>query len=173
MPKAKRAQPIVRASKPPRPAGGAAPLVHAKPKPNKNRSDGNASSHGDCIPRSQHHRSEPRDPSQPAPWRCASIIDQQAARAVTRLLHADATRTQGATVKSLTLAPHIEHKRATFAVTVETLKYLPLLRPLVDGEGLLGDHPRLTPATAYVLAYELLLGQGFGQGRKARADGCG
>lgn len=55
-------------------------------------------------------------------WRCSSIIDQQASEAVGRLLHAAATKSSGATIKSLTLAPHIVHKKPTFAVTCETLK---------------------------------------------------
>lgn len=102
-------------------------------------------------------------PNPPKPWQCASTVDQQSARAVSRLLAADETRQKGANIKSLTLAPHIEHKRATFAVTCETLKYLPLIRRLLESADVLAKHPRLLPATAYVLTYELLMGKGFGK----------
>ncbi|WIA09502.1 hypothetical protein OEZ85_008901 [Tetradesmus obliquus] len=94
-------------------------------------------------------------------WRCASVIDQQSAEALLRLLSAAETRTAGATIKSLTLAPHIVHKKPTYAVTVETLKHLPLLKAVLAAAGLLQQHQELLPAAAYVLSYELLFGQGF------------
>ena len=53
----------------------------------------------------------------------------------------------------------MEHKKATFAVVCETLKRLPAIRGAVSGAGLLEAHPRLTPATAYVLAHEVMFGQ--------------
>jgi hypothetical protein len=55
-------------------------------------------------------------------WQCRSVIDRQAAEAVARLLQAAETRSAGATIKSLTLAPHVVHKKPTFAVTCQTLK---------------------------------------------------
>ncbi|KAF8073135.1 NSUN5 [Scenedesmus sp. PABB004] len=104
----------------------------------------------------------PQQHQQPAAWRCASVIDQQAAEAVGRLLAAAETRSAGATIKSLTLAPHVVHKKPTFAVTCETLRHLPLLKRVLAAAGLPGDAaPRLSPAAAYVLTYELLFGEGF------------
>lgn len=61
--------------------------------------------------------------------------------------------------QSLTLAPHVEHKKATFAVVCETLKRLPAIQAAVTDAGLLEAHPRLQPATAYVLAHEIMFGQ--------------
>lgn len=55
-------------------------------------------------------------------WRASTVIDQQAARFLARLLDAARTRKGGATVKSLCLADGVAHKRATYAVTCETLK---------------------------------------------------
>ena len=55
-------------------------------------------------------------------WLPHSIIHRQAAVAVGKLLAADATRSGGANVKSLTLAPHIAEKKATYAVTCNTLR---------------------------------------------------
>eukprot|EP00775_Hariotina_reticulata_P011098 gene11098-11252_t len=94
-------------------------------------------------------------------WRCASVIDKQSAEAVSRLLEAAAHRTSGATIKSLTLAPHIVHKKPTFAVTCETLKHLPLLKQLLADVQLLEQEQQLSSSVAYVLTYELLFGQGF------------
>lgn len=61
--------------------------------------------------------------------------------------------------QSLTLAPHVEHKKATFAVVCETLKRLPAIQAAVTDARLLEAHPRLQPATAYVLAHEIMFGQ--------------
>jgi putative methyltransferase len=73
-------------------------------------------------------------------WQCASVIDQQSSEVLEKLLLAAETRRGGATIKSLTLAPHIIHKKPTFAVTCETLKHLPLLKQLVADAGLLEQH---------------------------------
>jgi hypothetical protein len=62
------------------------------------------------------------DPRQPGSLVCNSIIDRQAARALQTLLEADAGQRRGATLKSLTLAPHIAEKKATYAVTCQVLK---------------------------------------------------
>ncbi|KAK2080655.1 hypothetical protein QBZ16_000509 [Prototheca wickerhamii] len=64
-------------------------------------------------------------------------------------------------MKSLTLGPHIQAKRATHAVTVETVRHLFLLRKVVAASGVLERFPRLTESVAYVLAYDALLGEGI------------
>jgi len=53
---------------------------------------------------------------------CFNIIHRQAAYAVRRLVTADKARAKGASLKSLTLAAHIENKKATYAVTCQVLK---------------------------------------------------
>ena len=117
--------------------------------------------------------------------RCQSDVDQQASDAVHRLLQASRSKSRGASIRSLTLAPHITAKKAVHAVTCETLKCelavmqaavpaavqelcinqschcadLPLLRDLLDDTGVLQQLPDLRPATGYVLAFEMLFGQ--------------
>ena len=88
-------------------------------------------------------------------------MDRQAARAVQQLLQADASGRGGASIKSLTLAPSIEAKKATHAVTCQTLKLLPVLKQLLEGCSLLQQHPQLQLETAYVLVYEILFGEGL------------
>jgi len=88
-----------------------------------------------------------------------SVTHRRAAFAVARLLAADASGRDGASLKSLTLAPHIENKRAVYAVTVETLKHVPVLEKLYNSSGL--EHTSLPPAAAYVLCQDLLWGQGL------------
>ena len=121
--------------------------------------------------------------------RCQSDVDQQASDAVHRLLQASRSKSRGASIRSLTLAPHITAKKAVHAVTCETLKCelaamqdgwqlpcqlqskssaptqscpctdLPLLRDLLGDTGVLQQMPDLRPATGYVLAFEMLFGQ--------------
>jgi len=83
---------------------------------------------------------------------------RQAAHAVGRLLNADATGHDGASLKSLTLAPHIVNKKAVYAVTIETLKHVPVLEQLVQRGNVLAAAPGLTNPVAYVLIRELLWG---------------
>ncbi len=136
--------------------------------------------------------------SRPAPkqqlpkkrWlRCQSDVDQQASDAVHTLLQASRSKSRGASIRSLTLAPHITAKKAVHAVTCETLKCefaamqdgwqppcqlhckssastlschctdLPLLRDLLGDTDVLQQTPDLRPATGYVLAFEMLFGQ--------------
>ncbi|BDA47879.1 probable 28S rRNA (cytosine-C(5))-methyltransferase [Coccomyxa sp. Obi] len=104
-----------------------------------------------------------RDGSASASWHAASVVDRQAASAIAKLLHADATGMGGASLKSLTLGPTIQAKKATYAVTCETLRMLPVLRVLVTSSGLLRHDPRLSQETAFVLCYELLFGEGLRQ----------
>jgi hypothetical protein len=90
------------------------------------------------APRAHHAAAWPHNQ-----WRCASVIDQQSAEALHRLLAAAETRTAGATIKSLTLAPHIVNKKPTYAVTVETLKHLPLLKAVIAAGKLLLQHEQV------------------------------
>ncbi len=71
--------------------------------------------------RQSQHQSSGSPPS----WRCISTVHQQAAFAVQRLLEADSSRKHGASLKSLTLAPHVVAKKATYAVTCQVLKCEP------------------------------------------------
>ena len=89
------------------------------------------------------------------------MVDRQAAKVVQQLLQADASGRGGASIKSLTLAPTIDAKKATYAVTCQTLKLLPILKQLLEGCSLLQQHPQLQPETAYVLVYEVLFGEGL------------
>jgi putative methyltransferase len=88
-------------------------------------------------------------------------VDRQAAWALQQLLRADASGKGGASIKSLTLHPSVEAKKATYAVTCQTLKLLPVLQQLLEASGLLQSHPELQSATAYVLVYEVLFGEGL------------
>ncbi len=93
----------------------------------RKRPEGSASAHKKPKQASQPQReqAQPRSTAHHQPnnrLTCISIVDKQAAAALTTLLRADSGRAHGATLKSLTLAPHIEAKKATYAVTCQTMK---------------------------------------------------
>ncbi|GFR46288.1 hypothetical protein Agub_g7844, partial [Astrephomene gubernaculifera] len=101
-------------------------------------------------------------------WQPISVVHQQAAFAVQRLLEADSQRKHGASLKSLTLAPHVVAKKATYAVTCQVLKFSRLLEQLDQLTQLSSSRPKLGKYVALVLVYELLGGEGLE--RKGQAE---
>lgn len=109
-----------------------------------------------------------------SPRRTARLVPidtsvRQAAHALERLLSADAARRHGASLKSLTLAPHIRNKRAVHAITVETLKHLPVLERSLEGVPPTSLN-RLGRTTALVLVREMILGHGLRCGNAGPAE---
>jgi 25S rRNA (cytosine2278-C5)-methyltransferase len=111
-------------------------------------------SHKRPVPSSVSVQSKHRENKELYP---TDISLRQASQAVSRLLAADAARCNGASLKSLTLAPHVRNKRAVHAITVETLKYTQVLERLLKSARVSG----LPLATALVLSRELLFGPGL------------
>lgn len=70
---------------------------------------------------------------------------------LTQMLEADRTKRNGASVKSLVLGSDMKAKKATYAVTVNTLRHLPILHDIIQSCKLLESHPRLEEAAALVL----------------------
>lgn len=89
-----------------------------------------------------------------------SCCDWQASAIVKKVWTSNAAKSGGATIKSLSLAPHVQAKKATHAVVCETLRHLELLKHVERAAGLCTRYPRLAPECALVLLYDLLLGQG-------------
>eukprot|EP00897_Mesotaenium_endlicherianum_P009684 jgi/Mesen1/8744/ME000052S08166 len=94
------------------------------------------------------------------PERVAGIVRRQAAGALGKLLAADAAKKGGASIKSLTLAPTIVAKKATYALTCQTLRYLGVVKELLATTDLLSGKKKMRAEMAYVLVYDLVLGQG-------------
>eukprot|EP00850_Spirogloea_muscicola_P000603 SM000002S05683 [mRNA] locus=s2:1487313:1491459:- [translate_table: standard] len=91
----------------------------------------------------------------------------QVASILARVLAADASRSDGASIKSLALAPAVVAKKATYALTCETLRYLPVLKEVVAATDLLKSSAKMQAELAYVLVYDLLFGQGLVPAGKA------
>ncbi|CAI5972245.1 unnamed protein product [Closterium sp. NIES-65] len=88
----------------------------------------------------------------------SSRVHAQAAAAVERILRANETRRGGCAVKGLTLAEGNVAKRATHAVTCETLRYLPVIKDLIAATGLVNSNwMKAKPHLVYVLVYDLVV----------------
>eukprot|EP00958_Prasinococcus_capsulatus_P006192 scaffold591_cov372-Prasinococcus_capsulatus_cf.AAC.3 len=91
-------------------------------------------------------------------------IHRQAAAFVHKLVVADATKRKGVSVKTLTLGDaSVVNPKATYALTVETLRYLSLLEQLVEaagGEEAICGERHLPPQLLHVLIYDTIFGQG-------------
>ncbi|KAL4452334.1 hypothetical protein ABPG75_007996 [Micractinium tetrahymenae] len=136
---------------------------HQKPQkqPRTQPQNGNsAASSGGGGGRQRQPKGQQQRRQEPTGLRPTSAVHSQAAYAVRRLLDADTSKRGGVSLKSLTLAPHITAKKATYAVTCEVLKHLPVLQQLLEATQLVERGRGLTQPVAYVLAYELLFGEG-------------
>ena len=112
----------------PRPPGGSKKRKesggeHEQPAPQRRRSQPSGGGGG-----RQHHGSGGGS-REPPGLRLTSPVHSQAAYAVRRLLEADASKRGGVSLKSLTLAPHIQAKKARRAGDKGPARCLPLLRP--------------------------------------------
>ena len=98
---------------------------------------------------------------------------QDASRAVATLLASAARRHRGSSIKALTLAAQVRHKRATHAVTCETIRHVRAIKTLFvdvgdplealtrdpeESSGREGDQAWRARAEAYAYAYDLLFG---------------
>ncbi|KAK9862723.1 hypothetical protein WJX84_008837 [Apatococcus fuscideae] len=93
-------------------------------------------------------------------WACSSVVDRQAAFALEKILEAHRTKRRGVSLKSLTLGSNIEAKKATFAVTTESIKYLQIIDAILDRSQILKECSQLARPSAVILVYELLFGEG-------------
>lgn len=83
------------------------------------------------------------------PWSCCSVVDKQAALAVKKTLATHASNRQGASLKSLVLAPHVKAKKATFKVALNTLRYLTAIKKLLADTEILQVN-RYTHSASYL-----------------------
>lgn len=89
-------------------------------------------------------------------------IYRQASAAIVRLLNADLSKRKGSSVEALTLAPAVLAKKATHALTCQTLRYLPVLKELLQGfEFSFAKRAKVREELLYVLVYDLLFGEGL------------
>lgn len=100
---------------------------------------------------------------------CVNAIHNHAAYSVRRMV--ESSGSNHLNLKSLTLAPHIENKKAVHAVTCEVLKNLSTIKEVIARTTEMNDvMEAIGSYNTYVLVYEVLMGQGLGRQRKGPAE---
>jgi putative methyltransferase len=101
---------------------------------------------------------------------CINAIHCHAAFAVRRMVESSGSQ-HHLNLKSLTLAPHIEQKKAVHAVTCQVLKHLSTIKDVIARtSGMAQVTETIGSFNAYVLVYEVLMGQGLRRQRKGPAE---
>jgi hypothetical protein len=101
---------------------------------------------------------------------CMNAIHNHASFAVRRILESSGSSNH-LNLKSLTLAPHIDNKKAVHAVTCQVLKHLITLKDVISRTREMEQAiEAIGLYNAYVLVYEVLMGQGLGRARKGEAE---
>ena len=101
---------------------------------------------------------------------CMNAIHNHASFAVRRMLESSGTSNH-LNLKSLTLAPHIENKKAVHAVTCQVLKHMITIKDVISRTCQMEQViEAIGLSNAYVLVYEVLIGQGLGRARKGEAE---
>ena len=98
------------------------PVPAAKPKPAADQPQARHTPAAGAAAKRKPAKVEPKTQDE---WVPHSAVVRHAAEALAKLLAADESRSGGKTIKSLTLAPHIKEKKATFALTCQTLRCEP------------------------------------------------
>ncbi|XP_038898177.1 28S rRNA (cytosine-C(5))-methyltransferase-like isoform X1 [Benincasa hispida] len=91
--------------------------------------------------------------------RSAYFARREAAKILRRVLEGDAQRRAVASIKSLVYAPSVRNKKGTFALVCKTLKYLPVIKDVLEAADLLSNKWKRQKELIYVIMYDILLGQ--------------
>uniref|UniRef100_A0A0A0L2U2 SAM-dependent MTase RsmB/NOP-type domain-containing protein n=1 Tax=Cucumis sativus TaxID=3659 RepID=A0A0A0L2U2_CUCSA len=91
--------------------------------------------------------------------RSAYFARREAAKVLRRVLEGDAQRRAIASIKTLVYAPSVRNKKGTFALVCKTLKYLPVIKDVVEAADLLSNKWKRQKELIYVIMYDILLGQ--------------
>ncbi|KAL9226897.1 hypothetical protein vseg_002657 [Gypsophila vaccaria] len=93
--------------------------------------------------------------------RSAYFGRREAAKILRTVLHDDARRRAAASIKSLVYSPSVRNKKATFALLCQTLKYLPLIKEILDTSAVLNSKWKRQEELIYIITYDVLFGQGI------------
>lgn len=91
--------------------------------------------------------------------RSSYFARREAAKVLRSVLEGDARRRAVGSIKSLVYSPSIRNKRATFALVCQTLKYLPIIKDVLEASGVLNSKWKKQGALMYLITYDILFGQ--------------
>ncbi|XVE53861.1 hypothetical protein DITRI_Ditri03aG0035600 [Diplodiscus trichospermus] len=91
--------------------------------------------------------------------RSAYFARREAAKVLQSVIEGDARRRAVGSIKSLIYSPSIKNKKATFALVCQTLKYLPIIRDLLETANILNSRWKRQEELIYIITYDILFGQ--------------
>ncbi|KAK9101464.1 hypothetical protein Scep_024894 [Stephania cephalantha] len=91
--------------------------------------------------------------------RSAYFARREAAKVLRCVLQGDARRRAVASIKTLVYGPSVRNKKATFALVCQTLKYLPILKDVLEAAKVLNGKWKRHEELVYIIMYDILFGQ--------------
>lgn len=91
--------------------------------------------------------------------RSAYFARREAAKVLRRVLQGDARRKAAASIKSLVLSPTVRNKKGTFALVCQTLKYLQIIKDVLEAANILNGKLKRQIELIYIITYDVLFGK--------------
>ncbi|GAA0153602.1 RNA methyltransferase [Lithospermum erythrorhizon] len=91
--------------------------------------------------------------------RSAYFSRREAAKILRTVLQGDARRRAIGSIKSLVYSPQVRNKKATYALVCQTLKYLPILKDVMEAANVPNGKWKKQIELMYMITYDILLGQ--------------
>ncbi|KAG2301297.1 hypothetical protein Bca52824_029948 [Brassica carinata] len=99
----------------------------------------------------RHHQQQPR--------KISSIRQKGSCKVLHTVLRGDAERRAVASIKSLVFGPSVRNKRGTFALVCETLKYLNVIKDVLEIANVLNSKWKRQEPLVYIICYDILFGK--------------
>ncbi|XP_059645213.1 25S rRNA (cytosine-C(5))-methyltransferase NSUN5-like [Cornus florida] len=91
--------------------------------------------------------------------RSSYFARREAAKVLRCVLQGDSRRRAVGSIKSLVYSPSVRNKKATFALVCQTLKYLPIIKDVIEASSILNGKWKRQGELMYIIAYDILFGQ--------------
>ncbi|XP_071742057.1 25S rRNA (cytosine-C(5))-methyltransferase NSUN5-like isoform X2 [Rutidosis leptorrhynchoides] len=91
--------------------------------------------------------------------RSSYFARREAAKVLKTVLQGDVKRKAVGSIKTLVYSPSIRNKKATFALVCQTLKYLPIIKDVMETANILNSKWKRQQELMYIITYDILFGQ--------------
>nr|XP_043625074.1 25S rRNA (cytosine-C(5))-methyltransferase NSUN5 isoform X2 [Erigeron canadensis] len=91
--------------------------------------------------------------------RSSYFARREAAKVLKSVLQGDAKRKAVGSIKTLVYSPSVRNKKATFALVCQTLKYLPIIKDVMEIANVLNSKWKRQEELMYIIVYDILFGQ--------------
>ncbi|KAL8235180.1 hypothetical protein R6Q59_021280 [Mikania micrantha] len=102
---------------------------------------------------------EPKSRRETNVERSSYFARREAAKVLRNVLQGDARRRAVGSIKTLVYSPTVRNKKATFALVCQTLKYLPVIKDVMEIANVLSTKWKRQLELMYIITYDILFGQ--------------